>query len=297
MNKTTVDMHPDCVELRSGEFRIAVTTRVGPRVIGAFLGKSPNLFRVMPVAPLPGVATDFRLYGGHRLWHAPEAMPRTYAPDNRRVKVTEKDGGIEFATPAEPTSGIEKSIHIEPLGAERFRLTHRLTNRNLWTVELAPWALSVMAPGGFAVIPQHHEKPADPFTPDRALVLWAYSNFDDPRIAYGKDYILFRQDPKAAAPCKIGFNAERGWVAYVNQGVALVKTVEYFADAEYPDNGCNVESYSCADFLEIETLGPLYDLDPGETAEHVEVWTGIAGLPRLRTEADVAKHLEPRLAP
>ena len=99
---------------------------------------------------------------------------------------------------------------------------------------------------------------------------------------------------QGSEPCKVGFNCELGWIAYVNAGTALVKSFEHFIDAEYPDNGCSVESYTCSDFCEIETVAPLYSLEPGEAAEHVEVWHGIAGLPRIRSEADVSRHLEPR---
>ncbi len=288
MKTTRVEMHDECVELVSGQFRIAVTTQVGPRVIGGYIGDSGNIFRVLPIEPLPDKEDyGFRLYGGHRLWQSPEVFPRTYGPDNAKVIVTETETGVEFLSQPEEYAGIEKCVVIEPLGGETFRLTHTITNRTAWAIELAPWALSVMAPGGVAVIPQHRSEEACPYTPHRSLVYWAYSDPNDPRLVYGKDYLLLKQDSSAAEPCKVGFNAARGWIAYVNQGVALVKSCEYDPEAEYPDNGCNVESYTCADFLEIETLAPLHILEPGETAEHVEIWTGLAGLPEIGSEADL----------
>ncbi len=295
MKKITVENHKQCVELVSGKFRIAVTTQVGPRVIGGWIGKSENIFRVMPNKPIPGVGTNFRLYGGHRLWHAPEVKPRTYAEDNAPVLVRETGDGVEFNSGVEELNGIEKSITIEPLGQERFRLVHRITNRGQWGVELAPWALSVMNRGGMAVIPQNRNPEGNPFAPDRFLVAWAYTSLNDPRLSLGRDFIFLRHDGAATGPCKVGLNAEAGWIAYVNNGTALVKHFEHFADAEYPDNGCSVESYSCADFCEIETLGPLYDLQPGGTAEHVEIWHGLGGLPAIKTEADATKKLLPKI--
>jgi hypothetical protein len=297
MKKITVCGHAKCIEMVSGRFRLAVTTQVGPRVIHGSIAGSENIFRVLPPVPFSGCDTGFTLYGGHRLWHSPEALPRSYAADNDPVEVVEAGNGIEFRNAPEVLTGLQKAIHIEPLGDERFNVTHRLTNCGVWPIEVAPWALSVMAQGGMAVIPQQRRpKDGDPFVPDRSLVLWCYSSLADPRLVPGERYILLRQDPKATGPCKIGFNAELGWVAYVNAGTALVKRFTHFVDAEYPDGGCSVESYTCADFCEIETVAPLYSLEPGETAEHVELWEGLAGLPRIRTEADVSKHLEPRLA-
>jgi hypothetical protein len=294
---STLDVagHKGCVKLSSGAFTLAVTTRVGPRIIGAFVKGGENLFRVLPDAPMSGCDTGFRLYGGHRLWHSPEAMPRSYAPDNAPVQVTRSRDGVTFGSGVEALTGLEKSIEVQPLGRERFRIVHRLTNRGQWPLQAAPWALSVMGLGGLAVIPQQHRRDASPYAPDRALVLWPYTDLADPRLTLGRDYLLLRQDPQATGPCKIGFNAERGWVAYVRAGCALVKMFEHYVDAEYPDGGCSVESYSCADFCEIETVAPLFDLAPGETAEHVELWLGLAGLPPISDEAAVRRHLEPRV--
>ncbi len=291
----TVDMHKGCAEFTSGKFRLAVTTQVGPRIIGGFIGKSKNLFRVLPPAVNPGGQTDFKLYGGHRLWHAPEMMPRTYAPDNAPVEIRETPEGTEFSSGIEAATGLEKSILIAPLGNERYRITHRLTNRSLWDVELAPWALSVMAQGGMAVIPHRTAAPLDQLLSDRILVFWPYTDLGDPRLSIGRDYVFVRQDNKAKGPCKIGLNVERGWAAYVNQGTALIKFFEPIEGVEYPDNGCHVESYSCKDFCELETLGPLCLLEPGDTVEHVELWLGLSGLPEIKTEADVKKYIEPHV--
>ena len=291
----SVGPHTDCLELVSGEFRIAVTTKVGPRVIGGFVKGSENIFQLMPDQDLPGIETGFRLYGGHRLWQSPEANPRSYAPDNAPVEVREEENGVRFTAEVEAVSGLQKSMLIEPLGSERFRVVHRLVNHNEWRIELAPWALSVMAKGGFAVIPQHRDVTANPFASDRGLMLWPYTELNDERLILGRDYIFLKQDVNAAGRCKIGFNAEPGWIAYLNKKVAFVKSFDHFIDALYPDNGCSVESFSCPDFCEIETLGPLYELEPGEQAEHIEIWTGLADVNAECSEQSIADNLVPRL--
>ena len=38
----------NCIQLSSGDFKLIATTEVGPRIIGAFLGESENLFYVDP---------------------------------------------------------------------------------------------------------------------------------------------------------------------------------------------------------------------------------------------------------
>ena len=111
------------------------------------------------------------------------------------------------------------------------------------------------------------------------------------------DYIFLRQDPKAKAPIKIGFYASNGWIAYVNKGTAFVKLTEFYDQNEvsYPDNGCNMESYSCDKFCEIETLSPLFQLAPEESCEHVEIWQAIAGLPEIKDGKDFDKYVLPKI--
>jgi len=296
MKTCTVEFHKKCVEMKSGDFRIAVTTEIGPRIIGGWIGKSDNIFAVLPAEPATKIGNGFINYGGHRLWTSPEAAPRSYDPDSRPVIVTKLDDGYEFASEPDPATGIQKSIIIDPID-EGFRVIHRLTNTTLWPITLAPWALSVMAPGGMAIIPQYRDIKANPYAPDRQLVLWPYTSYADKRLTYGDNYFLFKHDAASKTPAKIGFNADEGWIGYVNKGVALIKyfDVNDQSEVEYPDRGCNVESYNCSSFVEIETVAPLYELQPGDECEHIEYWQGISGLPEIKNERDVKKYIEPKL--
>ena len=293
----TVGPHKNCVELTSGNMRLAITTEVGPRIIGCYIGEKSktNQFAVLPAKATHD--NGFILYGGHRLWHAPEEYPTSYEPDNKPVLVTETESGVEFSIPADPLTKISRSILVEPLCGGFFMVTHTLTNCGIWPVEIAPWALSMMAPGGTAIIPQGTNKEGYPFYPDRQLNYWAYTSMRDSRIELGDEYIFFKNDPKANTSAKIGYNDCQGWIAYVNNGVALVKYFDVNEDGEYPDNGCSVESYTCSKFHEIETLGALETLEPGESVQHVEYWQGIDGLPEIKSDEDVEKYLMPLLLP
>ncbi len=46
----------------------------------------------------------------------------------------------------------------------------------------------------------------------------------------------------------------------------------------YPDHGCNSESYCNDKFIELETLGPLDVVSPGQTVLHTEIWEIYEGL-------------------
>ncbi|MCX7999556.1 MAG: TetR/AcrR family transcriptional regulator [Leptospiraceae bacterium] len=58
-----------------------------------------------------------------------------------------------------------------------------------------------------------------------------------------------------------------------------VKYFDYLDGAVYPDGGASVEIYTNNRMLELESLGPLTLLEPGESVEHVEIWRLFKGIP------------------
>jgi hypothetical protein len=54
--------------------------------------------------------------------------------------------------------------------------------------------------------------------------------------------------------------------------VLLVKRADHDESREYADMGASGQLYSQDEFTELETLGPLTDLAPGDAAEHHEDW-------------------------
>jgi len=150
---------------------------------------------------------------------------------------------------------------------------HRITNHNIWEVTLAPWALTVMAPGGRVIVPQEPYRPHPDFLlPVRPLVLWGYTDMSDPRWRWGKRYVQLRQDSTAQYPQKFGALNTLGWAAYVNGDRVFLKRFPYDPQAHYPDFGCNCEFFTNNRMLEVESLGGLVTLRPGESVTHEEHW-------------------------
>lgn len=278
----------DCVEIKSGDFKLNITVDCGPRILGAFPGESENLFYTDDVNNWENgrEETGWKIFGGHRLWHSPENLPRTYQPDNNPVDVSEADNGITFSRGRELETGIYKEFTVVPEGNNKFEIIHKLRNEGMWDLEFAAWALTVMAPGGTAVTPQPKGDP-DSLLPNRYFAVWPYTDMSDKRLNLGRNYILLHQNPQADTPCKIGLQADDGCLAYVNNGTAFIKRFEHMIDGEYPDNGCSVEMYTNDFMLEIETLSPLYRLDPGEEIVHVEKWEALNGVDDIIDEKDV----------
>lgn len=113
-----------------------------------------NIFAEMERS-VPTPYGDFYFRGGHRLWHSPEAMPRTYIPDNEGALVSDLPNGVRIEMPPEPWTYITKAIEIELiLEKPQIILRHELRNDSPWAVEFAPWALTMLKQGGIGIFPQ-----------------------------------------------------------------------------------------------------------------------------------------------
>ena len=250
------------------------------RISGLTPKGKQNLFADLShLPPVPTPHGDFHFRGGHRLWHAPEAMPRTYAPDTGDLKITALDDGVSLETQTEPGTGIRKRLDIR-LGSTSptVRLTHTLINDGAWTVELAPWAITQFRLGGTVILPLPTENvDAAGLLPNRQLSFWSYASLTDPRLKLQDEYSLFSAQP--APNFKMGYFNPHGWLAYWVDGVLFKKTFAAQPDATYPDNNSNAEIFCNEDFVELESLAPLVQLEPGATAVHEETWEILTSLP------------------
>ncbi len=266
---------PDCYRLSNGTAEVVVTTNVGPRVIRYALSGGPNNFAELPADTVTTEWGDWKPLGGHRLWHAPEAKPRSYSPDNDPVAfVPVGTTGIKLTQKVEPRTGIRKEMQVELAATgTQVTVTHRLTNTGVWDVELAPWALTIVAGGGVTILSQEPFKSHDDYVlPARPMVLWHYTDLTDARWTVGKKYLCLKTDDKANYAQKIGIANKQGWAAYANAGRLFVKRFGYQEGAPYPDSGCNCETFTKGSFMEVESTGPLTKLAPGATVEYVERW-------------------------
>lgn len=287
-----------CFRLTNGLVELVLTGDVGIRVIRfGFVGQD-NEFHENPAHLGKVGGAEWRSYGGHRLWHAPEAQPRTYYPDNQPVQVNQHEEFVRVVQAVEPLTGIQKEIDLY-LDEQTAHVTviHRLTNTTLWDVTCAPWALSVMAPGGQAIVPHPPRgKHPDDLLPTHTLTLWAYTNMRDARWTWGERYILLSQDSHAEKPQKFGLAVHDGWSAYQRQGHLFVKCfAPYTPNAPYPDLGANVEVFTNQSMLELETLGTLVTIPPQGSIEYREDWFLFADVPTVHDDTSVEEHILPRV--
>lgn len=200
--------------------------------------------------------------------------------------------GIRFAAAVE-NSGILKIIVISPVAGEnRVRLEHIIHNLGKQTFQLAPWALTVMREGGVAVIPHNLDRPFQ-LLPTHNVSLWGYTEMNDPRWHWGKRYIRLQQDPGASTPQKVGLQNPYGWAGYAVNKQFFLKRFAWDAAATYPDLNCNFEAYANPEILELESLAPLQELQPGAEISHFEEWAVFDDIPTPKTEEDVDLNILP----
>ncbi len=283
----------DCCLVSNGCMEMVVPRSFGPRVMRCGFTGGENLFKIFPDEG-PGV----RVRGGHRLWVAPERKEVTWVLDNDPVEFATLENGLHVTGALESSTGLQKemTIHFGPCPNE-VEIVHRIVNRNVWAIELAPWTLTQAAPGGIALsgFPPRGKHP-EMLLPTHPLVMWAYTKLGDPRWTWGERFFALRQDPEAAEPQKIGLFHEHAWTAYLLGNEIFFKYSKADPTRSYPDFGCSVEIFTNRFMMELETLGPLGKLQPGESIEHTERWILLRDvkLPDL-SDASIAKALQPAL--
>ena len=295
MERVTYLNLPNCYRLSNGTVEIVVTTDIGPRILRFALIGEDNILGEFPDSKVTTELGEWKPWGGHRLWAAPEAMPRTYAPDSSRIDYKiESQETIRLMQPADPKTGLEKEVTVtmSPEGSH-VRVLHRITNRNLWAIQLAPWAITIFR-GGTTILPQEPYRSHDTaLLPARPLVLWHYTDLGDPRFRIGKKFILVNADAAMHEPQKIGIANKQEWAAYLKNKTLFIKRAEYKEGASYPDYGSSTETYTAEAFMEIETLGPVEHLEPNQFAEHLESWSLFKNIEMGEDEAILEKSIKP----
>ena len=268
----------EALAIDAGAVRLVATTSVGPRVLALLTQDGANALVEVPDMTLPCPGSDpIHLRGGHRLWAAPEDPRVTYRPDDDPVGVEEIPGGVRLVTRPDPVAGTSREMSIVVMGPERFTFEYRVVNTADRPQRLAAWAITMMAPLGRAWLPfLAGEFDPGGFQAQRNIALWAYARTDDPRFVLTDAAIELRASAIAehgiTGSFKVGTSLRRGWLAHWRQGVLLVKRAGHDESRTYADMGTSGQVYSHPDFTELETLGPLTDLAPGEAAVHREDW-------------------------
>lgn len=270
----------NCLEISNGIVKLLVTIDVGPRVINysfvdgenmMFEDTERNFSSSGPAFEKFGGGTWY-IYGGHRLWTSPEAMPKSYYPDNDPVPYELIENGAVFKPVMQKWNQYqyEITITLDP-DTSHVCLTHKVKNCAAWDVTLAPWTLTVLSPGGYEIVAQPTKDTG--LLGNRLLALWPYTNMMDRRVTWGTKYIALKQEPGHPDKFKVGLNSEHGFAMYFNHGDLFIKQYTPVENGNYPDGGMSFETFTNDLFLEMESLGEITSIPPDTSVTHTEHWS------------------------
>ena len=277
----TIEKHnfkgwPNSWLVTNGEIELVLTGDIGPRIMRFGFAGGQNFFKEFADQMGTSGEPEWQPRGGHRIWIAPEDPVMSYAPDNLPCKVAVHGGMIEATGPVEPLTGLEKKIRVKMASeGTAVEVIHQIRNAGAKPYPLATWVLTMLAQGGWGIhgFPPRGTHP-EVLVPTNPLVMWAFTHLNDPRWTLTKKYMVLRQDRNNELPQKLGSYNRNTWGAYLLNLELFVKRYEATAEpAAYPDYGCTFETFTNADILELETLGPMTTLAPGASVTHTEKWS------------------------
>ncbi len=281
----------NCYRISNDYLKIIITGDIGPRIISLSGKDGENIFKEYDQMLGKTGGNEWRIYGGHRLWIAPENPQKTYFPDNNPVEIEQYDIlSYNIKSPIENTTGLEKNIYIELLkGKPSIRVKHRIYNRNQFKESYSVWALTVMKQGGNAIIPLPPKKEhnMENLLPISSITIWSYTDISDSRFIWGNKYITINQKSVSYNPQKIGIYNTEGWFAYHINDKLFIKKFNFVNSNNYPDFNSNNEFFTNRDMLELETLTPIQEVNPNDFLENVEEWSLYENVPKPSNEDEI----------
>lgn len=281
-----------CLRMENDQMELLITVDVGPRIIflaakggenllynakeGTRIDRSPLYKQVF------GEDEEYHFYGGHRMWLAPQRHIHTESPDNVPVAVTEVDNGVTLTCPEARVIGFVSSMTVVMDPAKpRITVSCSFTNTHDEPKQNAAWQITQCAPGGVVFVPfsaaakprkafseMTLEDVSQPLKPTAALIKFIGS-IDDPRIGLDDRYLTMAFD-STRYPLKLGTQNTWGFAMYANRGYMMRWDFAYDINGEYTDGGCSFETYTDAEFTEVESLGQYQTFARGETITHTE---------------------------
>lgn len=278
VRQTTHHGWPGSFVLNNGKVEAVVVPAIGRIMQFGFIGEEGVFWENRD---LDGKSPDWNSkewvnFGGDKTWPAPEADWPKYtrrkewrpppAFDAMPVQGQMTGTGVLLTSPVDPYLGIRTHRRIQ-LDSEKPAMTVTTTYEkvsgepakvSIWTITQLREPLGIYVPISAETIFQ------------RRYALLSTSAPPTLRIAGG--LISLRRDPKIWY--KIG--SDSGELLWVGEKHALRIDAPRQPKAEYPDHGSSVEVYTNPDplkYIELETLGPLRQLKPGERIEQTVKYT------------------------
>ncbi|MCW5556229.1 MAG: hypothetical protein KIT22_00020 [Verrucomicrobiae bacterium] len=252
----------------SRDAELIVETGIGPRILSLKWAGSPNLLYEDDTQFGVGA---WRLYGGHRFATAPESK-LSYFPDNRPCRVTADSQRLRIEQVRMPM-GLRKTLTIEPSPeADGFVLHHDLDHAGSAPWSGAIWTILCVPAIGCVRIPT---RPVAGLDSDEVCHFWNCPGWYTANPAsrqWRQEEGLFSVLPRGET-AKVGIYSPDGRLDFEHPaaGLTLLQT-EIPPRESCPHQGCNIEVFTAPRYLELEMLGKVTTLQPGDSMRLTQHW-------------------------
>ena len=279
----------EAYRLSNGILTVVAVPGLGGRVMSFSLAGRELFFAnhdELAAGPPWQVEGRWRNWGGYKMWPAPQA--RWGGPPDPPGGVL--DGGaysahvevepegrwsaVTMVSERDEVTGLrfERSLRLE-VGSSSALLSQRMANVSEDSVEWSIWDVTQVpgrgAPGEPAWV--YFQLEGDGGDPGYVLQAGEPDNPTwVPGVAQGVMGVKY-----TGRVGKIGEMSRGNWMAFRSGDLVYAKLFPQASPEEvYPDGGVNVEVWSNPDpsYMEMEILGPLTTLAPGEAADHEQRW-------------------------
>ncbi len=267
-----------CLTISNGRVEAVVVPAIGRVMQFRFTGQSSPFWEdpaLRGQAPDPA-ATEWANFGGDKTWPSPQAdwdkvTPRSWPPpsafDSMPVESSFRRDAVVLTSPVDPHYGIRTERVIQ-LDHEAPVMTITTTYEKVSgdPLKAGVWIITQL------------EDPVGVFVPvpARSLFPEGYNRQSGDRLPANLELksglLSMTRDPTNAA--KIGTDAGR--LLWVGRTHVLLIESPRVAGAEYPDQQSSAEVYTNPDpkaYVELETLGPLHTLRPGDRISQTNTYT------------------------
>jgi len=270
----------DCWQISNPLVRLVIVPQIGGRIMeysidgeDAFWCNESELGRVSG----PDIGRTWRNYGGYKAWNAPQSSWRTTdrdyyydsipaqvepLPDGRGVRVT--------------TSPIEhlgyrfiRDITLSDT-TSRVRLTERMRNVSDHDISWSVWDVTQVKVPCWIIFPLN---PRSKFADGWNVLYPAGGKLTQIKRVGDLGILQYGNATENWSTDAMG-----GWMAYMRGRLAYTKHwAVRLAGVTYPDGGCDAAFYTCrkdsfGGYAEMEVMGPITTLKPGEETTLVEDW-------------------------
>lgn len=268
--------YQDCIELRNEHTRVVLGHHAGGRVL-AFSLNGVNAIYLKPGQEgwVWDGANRTDLSGGRCDIGPEKLIPKRDAlwlgPWEAEVV---GPGKARMTSVEDAATGVQLVRDFE-LDSDRSRLTFTQTMRNVSdrVTRWCHWSRTFSTGHGICVVPiDDRSKFPDGYIMYGPGAVMDYKP-DDPNIYRDGDYLVVRDTPVRP---KLGMDAMVGWFGYLTKDDLLfVKQYPTYPDRVYNEMAALTISiwYKDDRVCELEPIGPMEELAPGESASFTETWT------------------------